>query len=42
MIDLFQTGVVPLVQIHDELCFSVENREQAEKYAEIMVNAVPL
>jgi DNA polymerase I-like protein with 3'-5' exonuclease and polymerase domains len=42
MINLFQTGVVPLVQIHDELCFSVENREQAEKYAEIMEQAVLL
>jgi DNA polymerase-1 len=42
MVDLFKIGVVPLVQIHDELCFSVENRKEAEKYAEIMEQAVLL
>jgi DNA polymerase I-like protein with 3'-5' exonuclease and polymerase domains len=42
MVNLFQMGVVPLVQIHDELCFSVENRKEAEKYAEIMEQAVLL
>jgi len=39
---LFEQGVVPLLQVHDELCFSVKNKEEAQKYAEIMENAVEL
>ena len=42
MVNLHKEGILPLLQVHDELAFSVKNKEQAEKYAEIMCNAVPL
>ncbi|HCN70536.1 MAG TPA: hypothetical protein DIS96_02000 [Pusillimonas sp.] len=39
---LFEQGVVPLLQVHDELCFSVKNEEEAQKYAKVMETAVEL
>ena len=39
---LFEQGVVPLLQVHDELCFSVKNKEEAQKHAKIMETAVEL
>jgi DNA polymerase I-like protein with 3'-5' exonuclease and polymerase domains len=42
MVNLFQEGVVPLLQVHDELCFSVTDVEEAKKYATIMEQAVLL
>ena len=42
MLDLHQEGIVPHIQIHDELDISVESEEQAKKIIEIMQNAVKL
>ena len=42
MVDLYKEGIIPHIQIHDELDFSVESPEKAEKIIEIMENAVEL
>ena len=42
MLDCAEAGHTPLVQIHDELAFSVETVEEARKLSGIMSNAVPL
>jgi len=42
MLDLHNEGIVPHIQIHDELCVSIENDAQAKKIIEIMENAVTL
>ena len=42
MVNIYETGRVPLIQIHDEIAISVKNREDAETIASIMENAVPL
>ena len=36
MVLLFEEGIVPHIQIHDELCFSIESEKQAEKIKTIM------
>ncbi len=42
MLDLYKEGIVPHIQIHDELDISVIDDNQAKKIIEIMENAVPL
>ena len=42
MLDLYREGIVPHIQIHDELDISVESDSQAEKIIEIMENSVKL
>jgi len=42
MLDLYEEGIIPHIQIHDELDISVESDEQAKKIVEIMENAVTL
>ena len=42
MLDLYQEGIVPHIQIHDELDLSIESDAQAKKIIEIMENAVTL
>ena len=42
MLDLYNEGIVPHIQIHDELDISVESDKQAKKIVEIMENAVKL
>jgi len=43
MLDLYQEGIIPHIQIHDELDISIEkNTDQAKKIIEIMENAVTL
>ena len=42
MVDLYNEGVVPHIQIHDELDISVESDDAANKIIEIMENAVSL
>ncbi len=42
MLDLYREGIVPHIQIHDELDISVESPQQAQKIIEIMENAVKL
>jgi DNA polymerase I-like protein with 3'-5' exonuclease and polymerase domains len=42
MLDLYNEGIIPHIQIHDELDISVESEAQAKKIIEIMENAVTL
>src|SRR6056300_1076597 len=42
MLDLYNEGIIPHIQIHDELDISVESEEHAKKIIEIMENAVTL
>ena len=42
MLDLHNEGIVPHIQIHDELCVSIESDAQAKKVVEIMEQAVDL
>ena len=42
MLALYQEGIIPHVQIHDELDISILNMEQAEKIIKIMEEAVEL
>jgi DNA polymerase I-like protein with 3'-5' exonuclease and polymerase domains len=42
MLDLYNEGIIPHIQIHDELDISIESPEQAKKVIEIMENAVKL
>ena len=38
MLELYKEGIVAHIQIHDELCVSVENKSQADKIKKIMAN----
>ena len=42
MLELYKEGIIPHIQIHDELDLSVESNEHAKKIIEIMENAVNL
>ncbi len=42
MVDIYESGTTPLLQVHDELAFSVASVEQAKQLAEMMENALPL
>jgi DNA polymerase I-like protein with 3'-5' exonuclease and polymerase domains len=42
MADCYAQGLKPLLTVHDELCFSIENQEQAEQIVEIMETGLPL
>ena len=42
MLDLYKEGIIPHIQIHDELDISVESDSQVKKIIEIMENAVTL
>jgi len=42
MVNLLEMGEIPMLQIHDELAFSVTDEDHARRLAEVMVNAVPL
>ena len=42
MLDLYKEGIVPHIQIHDELDISVQSKEQVNKIIDIMENAVKL
>ena len=42
MVEIYKTGKVPLVQIHDELALSVKDMEEAKGIQEIMENCVEL
>ena len=39
---LYKEGIIPHIQIHDELDLSIESEEQAKKVIEIMEHAVTL
>ena len=42
MADCYAQGLKPLLTVHDELCFSIENQEQADQIVEIMETGLPL
>jgi DNA polymerase I-like protein with 3'-5' exonuclease and polymerase domains len=42
MLDLYKEGIIPHIQIHDELDLSVENDKHAQKIKDIMEDAVDL
>jgi DNA polymerase I-like protein with 3'-5' exonuclease and polymerase domains len=42
MLDLYNEGIIPHIQIHDELDISIESEIKAKKIIEIMENAVTL
>jgi len=42
MLDLYKEGIIPHIQIHDELDISIVDDEKAKKIIEIMENAVTL
>ncbi len=42
MADCYAQGFKPLLTVHDELCFSIENQEQADQIVEIMETGLPL
>jgi len=42
MVNVCEAGHVPMLQVHDELAFSVESKDQARELADIMEQAVPL
>ena len=42
MVLLYREGILPHIQIHDELCVSIKDRHQATKIQNIMENAVAL
>ena len=42
MVNIYKSGRVPLIQIHDEVAMSVKDRAEADEVATIMTDAVPL
>jgi len=40
MVECYKEGLLPLLTVHDELCFSVNSREQADRIVEIMKTCV--
>ena len=42
MVDVYQDGVTPLLQVHDELCCSVKDTEQAQHVARTMEQAITI
>jgi DNA polymerase I-like protein with 3'-5' exonuclease and polymerase domains len=42
MLDMWREGILPLIQMHDELGASCGTRREADRIAEIMRDAVPL
>ena len=42
MVDIYKTGQLPLIQIHDEIAMSVKSKKDAKNIANIMENAVKL
>jgi DNA polymerase I-like protein with 3'-5' exonuclease and polymerase domains len=42
MLAVYQAGYTPMLQVHDELAFSVDTLEEAKKLEQIMINAIEL
>ena len=42
MVDLFEAGIIPTIQIHDELALSISSRKQAETVMQMMQECVEL
>jgi DNA polymerase I-like protein with 3'-5' exonuclease and polymerase domains len=41
MVDLYENGIIPHIQIHDELCISVKSEEEAEFIKKTMEETIP-
>jgi len=41
MVDCYSEGLCPMLTVHDELCFNIESKEQADRIVDIMSNCVP-
>jgi len=41
MVECYKEGLLPVLTVHDELCFNIESQEQADKIVEIMTTCVP-
>ena len=42
MVDLYERGIIPHIQIHDELCLSIKSEEDIQTVKEIMENTIIL
>jgi len=42
MVNLYEKGILPQIQIHDELCLSIKNDKEAARVKNIMETAIPL
>lgn len=42
MLDCFRAGMLPMIQMHDDLNFSISDRKQAEDITRMMNEAIPL
>ena len=42
MVALHKEGIVPMIQVHDELDISVQNEAQAKRIQEVMENCVEM
>ena len=42
MVNLREAGIIPMIQVHDELNISFKNEKQADEIKEIMEQAIPL
>jgi DNA polymerase I-like protein with 3'-5' exonuclease and polymerase domains len=42
MVDLYKQGILPMLQIHDEIAMSVKTVDEANAVAKVMEEAVPL
>ena len=42
MVKLYEKGIIPHIQIHDELCFSIKSREEADLIKKTMEEAIQL
>ena len=42
MVNVYKTGRIPLIQVHDEIAMSVKDKNEAIEIAKIMESAVPL
>ena len=42
MVDCYKSGKIPMLQVHDELAFSVKDADEAKKLSDIMINALKL
>tara|TARA_Y100000593_G_scaffold83486_1_gene157365 strand:+ start:2342 stop:4252 length:1911 start_codon:yes stop_codon:yes gene_type:complete len=41
MVDCYEAGLSPMLTVHDELCFNIENHKQVEQIKDIMCNCIP-
>jgi DNA polymerase I-like protein with 3'-5' exonuclease and polymerase domains len=42
MVLLYREGIVPHIQLHDELCISITGKDQAKKIRKIMEKTIKL